>query len=122
MVFFKWTKPKLLVLPRCFCLSKRLTALIDFKPLKLPANYYDDLAARFDLSGDTITSLQSRNILYDEDPGGVFLQLYSRPFGDGFFFEIVERRDTYCGYGAPNAPYRIAAQKRIMHPAAMPGH
>ncbi len=91
-----------------------------FEPLEISANYYDDLTARLDLPPDYIAALQSRNILYDEDDGGAFLQLYSRPFGDGLFCEIVERRDRYMGYGAYNASFRIAAQKRLMPPAAMP--
>jgi len=32
-------------------------------------------------------------------------------------FEIVQRR-RYAGYGAPNAPFRIAAQKRDIRPKA----
>ena len=31
---------------------------------------------------------------------------------DGFFFEIVQRRG-YKGYGAANAPVRLAAQARL---------
>ena len=55
-----------------------------------------------------------RNLLYDEDENGRFFQLYSKPYGDGFFFEIVQRTGGYRGYGAPNAPYRIAALKRLI--------
>lgn len=35
---------------------------------------------------------------------------------------IVVNRETtgYAGYGAPNAPFRIAAQKRLMRPKGMP--
>ena len=51
---------------------------------------------------------------------GEFFQLYSRSYGEGLFFEIVERRAGYRGYGAANAPFRIAAQKRGMAPAGMP--
>ena len=36
-----------------------------------------------------------------------------------FFFEIVQR-DRYGGYGAPNAPIRLAAQARLARGAAMP--
>jgi 4-hydroxyphenylpyruvate dioxygenase len=36
------------------------------------------------------------------------------------FFEIVERRGNYQGYGAPNAPFRIAAQKRLLRPKGVP--
>ena len=40
--------------------------------------------------------------------------MYSQPYGDGFFFEIVQRVGRYQGYGAANAPYRIAALKRLL--------
>ena len=56
--------------------------------------------------------LSSHNILYDRDDRGEFFQFYSAAIGQGFFFEIAERRGGYSGYGAPNAPFRIAAQKR----------
>ena len=61
--------------------------------------------------------LRAANILYDRDEGGEFFQFYSQTFGEGFFFEIVERRGGYRGYGAPNAPFRIAAQKRALQAA-----
>ena len=48
------------------------------------------------------------------------LSLYSAPRPDGFFFEIVQRQGNYQGYGAPNAPFRIAAQKRAARPSGMP--
>lgn len=91
-----------------------------FQALEIPANYYGDVAARFGLDPETVAALQSRNILYDRDDGGEFFQLYSRTFGDGFFFEVVERRGGYRGYGAANAPFRIAAQHRLMRPKGMP--
>ena len=62
------------------------------------------------------------NILYDEDENGSFFQLYSRPWGDELFFEIVQRDDGYEGYGAANAPFRVAAQKRdLAWPSASGG-
>ena len=64
--------------------------------------------------------LRARNILYDRDEHGEFFQLYSQTYGEGFFFEIVERRGGYRGYGAANAPFRIAAQKRTLRPKGMP--
>lgn len=85
-----------------------------FAPLPMPVNYYDDLAARFDLEPDLLERVKARNILYDADTTGEFFQFYSRPYGQGLFFEIVERRGGYAGYGAANAPFRIAAQKRQM--------
>jgi 4-hydroxyphenylpyruvate dioxygenase len=93
---------------------------LGFRPLEISPNYYDDLEARFDLAPELVETLRRRNILYDRDEDGEFFQLYSRNFGEGFFFEIVERRGGYAGYGAPNAPFRIAAQKRAMPPKGMP--
>ena len=50
------------------------------------------------------TKLKAGDILYDRDAGGEYFQFYSQNYGEGFFFEIVERRGDYKGYGAPNAP------------------
>lgn len=93
-------------------------ATLGFEPLAIPETYYDDLAARLGLTAEFVGTLRQRNILYDRDANGQFYQLYSPVFGQGFFFEIVQRSSGYRGYGAPNAPFRIAAQKRAMrqHP------
>ena len=91
-----------------------------FSPLVISPNYYDDLDARFDLDPGFIAMLRADNILYDRDEHGEFLQLYSPSYGEGFFFEIVERRNGYAGYGAPNAIFRIAAQRRSLPPKGMP--
>lgn len=93
---------------------------LGFKALPMTQNYYADLRSRFDLAPDFLALLERYNILYDEDTDGGFLQLYSQPFAGGVFFEIVERRARYGGYGAPNAPFRIAAQKRQFGPKGMP--
>jgi len=81
-------------------------------PLQMSSNYYDDLEARFGLEKSQIDRLRRENILYDRDQHGEYFQLYCPTYGEGFIFEIVERRRGYCGYGAPNASFRIAAQKR----------
>ena len=80
--------------------------------LSIPENYYDDLAARVDLSDDRLKILQANNILYDKDVDGEYLQLYTKSFKDLFFLEIVERRG-YKGFGAINAPIRLNAQSRL---------
>lgn len=78
--------------------------------LPVPANYYDDLAAKYDLAPDWLAQLRALGILYDREPSGAeFLQLYLAPFDDRFHFELVERRGGYTGYGAANAPVRLAA-------------
>ncbi|RZV99146.1 MAG: sugar phosphate isomerase/epimerase and 4-hydroxyphenylpyruvate domain-containing protein, partial [Rhodobacteraceae bacterium] len=91
-----------------------------FAVLPMPKNYYDDLRARFGLPRDQIERMRRFDILYDEDASGRYFQLYSRPFTGGFFFEVVAREDGYQGYGAPNAPFRIAAQKRIVSQKGVP--
>ena len=60
------------------------------------------------------------NILYDRDADGEFYQCYSRVFSGGLFFEIVQRVGGYCGFGAANAPFRIAAQKRLLRGKGIP--
>lgn len=92
-----------------------------FPVLAIGANYYGDIEARFGLDAALMDQLRRFNIMYDEDgQGGQFLQFYSTPLPGGFFVEVVERRGGYGGYGAPNAPFRIAAQKRSMRARGMP--
>lgn len=90
-----------------------------FAPLQISPNYYDDLEARFGLDADLAERLKAENILYDRDDDGEYFQLYSRTFGEGFFFEIVERR-AYKGYGAANAIFRISALKKALRPEGLP--
>jgi 4-hydroxyphenylpyruvate dioxygenase len=89
--------------------------------LGIPANYYDDLAARFDLSSEMLNRLRQHNMLYDRAGQAEYLQFYTEPFADRFFFEIVERRGGYDQYGAANAPVRMAAQaqRRATSPLAL---
>ncbi|QYO78057.1 bifunctional sugar phosphate isomerase/epimerase/4-hydroxyphenylpyruvate dioxygenase family protein [Devosia salina] len=100
--------------------SARALKANGLEPLQISRNYYDDLAARLGLASETIAQLAELNILYDRDAGGEFFQLYTPNFGEGFFFEIVQRKGAYAGYGAVNAPFRIAAQKRSIRPANIP--
>lgn len=88
--------------------------------LEISANYYGDLDARLGLDPNFVAQLKAQNILYDRDANGEFFQFYSQTFGEGFFFEILERRGGYAGYGAPNAPFRIAAQKLAMRKPGIP--
>ena len=83
-----------------------------FEALEMPQNYYDDLTSRFDFPTGLVERMQKRGILYDRDMDGAYFQLYSRTFARGMFFEIVQRDPRYAGFGAANAPFRIAAQKR----------
>ena len=87
-----------------------------FAPLSIPLNYYNDLAARSDLEPGLIAEMQDLSVLYDHAPGGEFLHFYTATIGGRLFFEVVERRGSYLGYGAANAPIRMAAQ--LPRPAA----
>jgi 4-hydroxyphenylpyruvate dioxygenase len=80
--------------------------------LPTPENYYDDLEARTDLSAARIAELKAHNVLYDRSGDGEYLQAYTEAFEQRFFFELVERRGGYGGYGAANAGIRLAAQAR----------
>jgi 4-hydroxyphenylpyruvate dioxygenase len=80
--------------------------------LEIPENYYDDLEAKLDLAPDLLNELKANNILYDRDGDGEYFQVYTQTFEQRFFFEIVQRR-RYAGYGAANAPVRLAAQARL---------
>ena len=77
--------------------------------LPVPGNYYEDLDARFGLEPGFLATLSELNLLYDRDADGEFLHFYTSTVGN-VFFEVVERRPSYEGYGAPNAPVRLAAQ------------
>jgi 4-hydroxyphenylpyruvate dioxygenase len=82
--------------------------------LHIPANYYEDLDARFGLDPEFLATLQDLNLLYDRDADGEFLHFYTATVGS-VFFEMVERRGSYDGYGAPNAPVRHAVQYDHLH-------
>lgn len=93
-----------------------------FEPLPIPQNYYDDLGARFDFPEGLMARMQAANVLYDRDDNGEFFQCYSRTAPHGLFFEIVQRNPSYNGFGAPNAPFRIAAQKRLRKAKGVPSY
>lgn len=87
--------------------------------LPIPANYHDDLEARFGLDPALSGRLRAQGVMYDEDDGGRYFQVYTRVVAERFFFEIVQR-DGYTGFGAPNAPIRLAAQARLSRHPAVP--
>ncbi|NML15752.1 bifunctional sugar phosphate isomerase/epimerase/4-hydroxyphenylpyruvate dioxygenase family protein [Azohydromonas caseinilytica] len=74
-------------------------------------NYYDDLPTRFELDAAFVERLRAAGILFDRSAQGDYLHAYTEPYaGAGFFFELVQRLDDYDGYGAVNAPARMASQ------------
>jgi 4-hydroxyphenylpyruvate dioxygenase len=76
--------------------------------LEIPGNYYDDLEAR--LGVDT-TELRAHGLLYDRDEHGGELRHAFTAARGRVFFELVERRGGYAGYGTANTPVRMAAQR-----------
>ena len=73
-------------------------------------NYYDDLARASTSRAALLERLRKSGILYDRSAAGeYFCTSTARRFADRFFFEIVQRR-RYDGYGALNAPARMASQ------------
>ncbi|MFV3411105.1 3-dehydroshikimate dehydratase QuiC [Pseudomonas sp. NY15436] len=81
--------------------------------LDIPLNYYDDLAARFDFDDEFLSELAYYNVLYDRDAqGGELFHVYTEPFEGRFFFEILQRKNGYAGYGATNGAVRLAAMAK----------
>jgi 4-hydroxyphenylpyruvate dioxygenase len=82
-------------------------------------NYYDDIVARMDIDAGLVERMRKQGILYDRTPGGgEFMHVYGQSFADRFFFEIIQRVGDYQGYGALNAPARMASQAQAEEAAA----
>ncbi|WP_298612869.1 bifunctional sugar phosphate isomerase/epimerase/4-hydroxyphenylpyruvate dioxygenase family protein [uncultured Thiothrix sp.] len=96
--------------PDIFAVAKRLESL-HCATMEVTTNYYDDLAARFNLADELLEQLQHYHILYDEDEHGVFFQLFTQLFAGRFCFEIVQR-NGYQGFGTPNAQMRVTMQAK----------
>ncbi|AVE08197.1 4-hydroxyphenylpyruvate dioxygenase [Pseudomonas palleroniana] len=87
--------------------------------LDIPLNYYDDLAARFDFDDEFLSELAYYNVLYDRDAqGGELFHVYTEAFEGRFFFEIIQRKNGYAGYGAANVAVRLAAMAKSRSGAA----
>jgi len=80
--------------------------------LPIPDNYYDYVSGRFGVDDDTVAELRDLHLLYDRNADGEFVHFYTRTVGS-VFFEFVERRGHYDGYGADNAPVRLTAQRAL---------
>ena len=74
--------------------------------ISLPQNYFDDLGLRYDLEPRELRRLQGGNVMYDADGDGEFLHVCTDTFDERFFFEYVERRRGYSGYGGLDAMVR----------------
>lgn len=85
--------------------------------LPIPGNYYDDLEARIEIDDALRDALRRNNLLYDRQGSGEYFQAYTQTFDGGLFFEFVQRR-AYAGFGAANAPIRLASQTRLARTTA----
>ncbi len=77
-------------------------------------NYYDDIVARLDIDAGVVERMRNAGILYDRNASGEYFHAYTTSFADRFFFEIVQRAGIYEGYGALNAPARMASQRHAV--------
>ena len=80
--------------------------------LEIAGNYYDDLAARTALAPETVERMRELGVLYEAGERGELLHVYTAMAGS-VFFEVLERRGGYDGYGASNSSIRMAAQRGI---------
>jgi 4-hydroxyphenylpyruvate dioxygenase len=87
--------------------------------LEISENYYADLAARVDLEPELLRTMSELGVLYDRDRLGELRHFYTAMVGSRLFIEVVERRGAYEGYGAVNAPVRMAAQRAL---SPLPNH
>ena len=90
--------------------SANLLRINGFESLAIPPGYYEETKNKFNLNDTFIAQLKKQNILYDQDGNSEYFQIYSKNLFDGFFFEIVQRKNGYSGYGARNASVRLSSQ------------
>lgn len=80
--------------------------------MRVPANYYTDLDARFSLDPSFLDELREHGLLYDRLGKGELLHAYTEVLPGGFAIELLNRRGGYDGYGAANTHVRLAALAR----------
>ncbi|RZI96419.1 MAG: sugar phosphate isomerase/epimerase and 4-hydroxyphenylpyruvate domain-containing protein [Variovorax sp.] len=73
-------------------------------------NYFDDLPTRLDIDEGLVQRMRAAGVLFDRSAAGDYLHIYTESFEEGIFFEVVQRLGAYDGYGASNAPARMASQ------------
>jgi 4-hydroxyphenylpyruvate dioxygenase len=67
---------------------------VDF--LRVPATYYEELAARIGPIDEPVAELQELGILVDRDDEGYMLQIFTRPVEDRptLFYEVIQRKGS----------------------------
>ncbi|WP_304450630.1 bifunctional sugar phosphate isomerase/epimerase/4-hydroxyphenylpyruvate dioxygenase family protein [Nocardiopsis sp. YSL2] len=81
------------------------------EPLRIPDNYYADLACRTDLEPLVVERMREYGVLYDRAGDGEFWHFYTPMLDGRLFLEVVQRTGGYAGYGSANSPFRMAAQR-----------
>jgi 4-hydroxyphenylpyruvate dioxygenase len=81
------------------------------EPLRIPDNYYADLACRTDLEPLAVERMREYGVLYDRAGEGELLHFYTPMLDGRLFLEVVQRTGGYEGYGSANSPFRMAAQR-----------
>ncbi|MEH0108360.1 hypothetical protein V6N00_01315 [Tersicoccus sp. MR15.9] len=76
------------------------------------------LQARFGLDDATVGPLRDLSVFYDRDEGWEFLHFSTETVGE-LYLEVLERRGGYRGFGAPDAPVRMAAQFALSRQASL---
>lgn len=69
-----------------------------------PATYYANLRKAGELPHSLIERLEEHHILCDRQGQAYLFQTFTKPFGDRptFFYEIIQRRANYEGFGQDN--------------------
>ena len=84
---------------------------VDF--LRVPASYYDDLAARIGPIDEPVEELAKLGILVDRDDEGYMLQIFTRPVEDRptLFYEVIQRKGSRS-FGKGNFKALFEAMER----------
>ncbi len=71
--------------------------------LRVPATYYEELAARVGRIDEPLTQLRDLGVLVDRDDEGYMLQIFTKPVEDRptLFFEVIQRKGSR-GFGKGN--------------------
>jgi 4-hydroxyphenylpyruvate dioxygenase len=80
--------------------------------LDIPANYYDDLDARYDLEPDLLHEMRELGVMYDRTPEGEYHHFATELLGGRVILQVVQRSPSYQGHGEPDSPVRMAAHRR----------
>ena len=71
--------------------------------LRVPATYYEELAARVGRIDEPLAQLRDLGVLVDRDDEGYMLQIFTKPVEDRptLFFEVIQRKGSR-GFGKGN--------------------